>query len=492
MRDQTRKLIAGCTPSALWLSGALGIVLFALVLTDLSAQFGYDWAVVDMPIATLAALLTCAGLIFFAATVAAQSIFSDQPAAHPKFALPLMIVAGLIARLVLFASEPALEDDYQRYLWDGAVTAHGVNPYIYAPQDAIDGGPDHPLAEIAKTAGVTLDRINHKSLTTIYPPVAQAALALAHMLKPFSLVSWRSVLLIADVATLAFLLAFLNLLNRSHLWSALYWWNPMVLKEFFNSAHMDALILPLVLATLYLAVKKKPVAATTTLGFAIGTKIWPILLVPLVWRHAIQNSRQLALCVLVATGLCLAWLVPYSAATFGENTGTFAYAQRWTINSPLFTTVRSGLQALFALWSDPNTAAMWGSITARGLMAGCVSAVALLMARTRATDATDFLKRALIIVAALVLLAPAIYPWYALWMAPLLALVPQLGLLLLFATIPLYYTYFYFAAREVTYLYQNGIVWLVWVPVWLWCALAWWSNRSTWRGINPSAPRATL
>lgn len=466
-------------PSALWLSGALGLMVFAWLLTQFSAQFGYDWAVYDMPIISLTALLVTAGCCYFAALVFVKQISARAPFNSTGIALTLMVVAGLVARLLLVTSEPVLEDDYQRYFWDGAVTANGHNPYKSAPQTVIRDGPDHPLANIARQAGPTLERINHKNLTTIYPPLAQAVFAVTHWIRPFSLVSWRGVLLIFDVATLGLILALLTALNRSLLWSAVYWWNPIVLKEFFNSAHMDALLLPMMLGALYLAVKARPIAATVTLGCAVGVKLWPVLLAPLIWRHAAQSRLQVVVCALVLTAVCAIWLIPYLAAGLGESSGLASYAQRWTINSPLFTTVRSGLRWLVSIFSDPATATTWGSLLARGAMAGLAGVFAIALALKPTKDANDFLTRALIITAAVIFLSPAIYPWYTLWMAPLLAVLPQLGLLLLYATIPLYYTYFYFAAREMTHLYQSGVVWIVWLPVWLACVYSWCTRSRT-------------
>jgi len=344
MRNQTRQLAETTGPSALWIGGALGLILFATALTWLSDDFGYDWAVINMPIITLASLLVCAGILFFGAVFFAPHTTWPAPFNNTKFALIIMIAAGVAARLILFASEPALEDDYQRYFWDGAVTAQGFNPYNSAPQQVLDRGPAHPLADIALQSGPVLKRINHKTLTTIYPPLAQGAFAIAHIFKPFSLRSWRSLVLLADLATLGLILALLTLLNRSLLWSAVYWWNPIVLKEFFNSAHMDALILPFVMGALYLALKARPVAATVALGCAVGMKVWPVLLAPLIWRQTIKRPAQLVIVIGVFAALCALWIAPYIAAGFGENSGTVSYAQRWTINSPLFTSLRSTLR----------------------------------------------------------------------------------------------------------------------------------------------------
>lgn len=478
MRDQARQLALRLKPSAVWIAGALGLIAFSVLLTDLSRQFGYDRAVIDMPILTLAALILTAGVFFFAGTAFLKAALPHAPSVSSRLVLGLVLIAGLLARLMLFASEPALEDDYQRYLWDGAVTAHGHNPYKHAPADVLDAGPSGALFELVAEAGPVISRINHPNLTTIYPPLAQAGFALAHAIAPFSLASWRALILLADIATLALMLILLGQLGRTPLWVTLYWWNPIVLKEFFNSAHMDALLLPFLLAALLLALKLRPVLATTCLTLAAGIKIWPVLLAPLIWRHAVKNIWQFVICCAVFAGVLAVYALPYLAAGgLTESSGTTAYAQRWTINSPLFTTIRGTVRDALLFVTDPQSAAKWGSISTRALMAAIAAGMALWMARSPTQGAEDVLRRALIIVAALIFVMPAVYPWYTLWMAPLLVFVPELGLLVLMATIPLYYTYFYFAAREMTHVFQNGVTWTVWLPVWLGCAASWAQHR---------------
>ena len=96
-------------------------------------------------------------------------------------------MAGLAARLILIPSEPMLEDDYQRYLWEGGVVAAGLNPYATSPRSANEAGPQTKLGALAHASGDVIDRVAHAGLKTIYPPVAQAAFALAHKLNPWSL-----------------------------------------------------------------------------------------------------------------------------------------------------------------------------------------------------------------------------------------------------------------------------------------------------------------
>ena len=45
-----------------------------------------------------------------------------------------IVAAGIVFRLILLFSDPIEEIDLYRYLWDGAVTTTGVNPYRYSPE----------------------------------------------------------------------------------------------------------------------------------------------------------------------------------------------------------------------------------------------------------------------------------------------------------------------------------------------------------------------
>ena len=227
-----------------WALGGLLVATFGAVLTPLSPLFGYEYDVSEMPVLWLVGVLVFAGLVYF---FCLPQLIADSLACGPReirLILVGIVAAGLAARLVLFASEPILEDDYQRYLWDGAVTANGHSPYAVSPKDALVNGSGD-LGRLAQEGEPVTQRINHPDLKTVYPPVAQGAFALAYLIKPWSLTAWPSVVLLFDLATLGIILLLLRDIGRSPLWSVLYWWNPVVIKELFNSAHMEAVVLPL-------------------------------------------------------------------------------------------------------------------------------------------------------------------------------------------------------------------------------------------------------
>ncbi|MFA5950090.1 MAG: glycosyltransferase 87 family protein [Hyphomicrobium sp.] len=460
---------AGVTPAAFvrllwkWSAASGATIFFAISLTALSFGFGYDVEVVDMPCLFLVAVLMTAGAAY-ALTIPRLLVDTHQVSDGQRHRLLwIMLAGGLLARLALFASEPILEDDFQRYLWDGGVTAHGYNPYAVSPLAVMLGHVQGPLSELGADAGDVLPRINHKPLTTIYPPVAQGAFALAHLIEPWSLAAWRGVLLSFDLATLALLVALLDLTGRSRLWSALYWLNPVVLKEVFNSAHMEAIVLPFVLLALLLASRRRPLMATAALSLAAGAKFWPALLLPLVVRQLWGERVRLAAAALIFLGLMALWLTPMAINGVNETTGLAAYVDRWQTNSALFPTV-VGLLTPLHDWIGFSSVDAGGM--ARALIAVVLAALGIGVARRQLEGADDLIRRASIIVAALVLLSPAQLPWYTVWMAPFLVFRPYGAFLVLTALIPLYYTRFYLVAHELAGAFEAYVVWVIWAPAW--------------------------
>ncbi len=443
----------------------VGCVLLTscVVLTLASSMFGYDYAVRDMPVFWLAGGLAGAGILYLALPpIICASRLIRAPALRQL--LWIMLGMGVAMRLILFASEPALEDDYQRYLWDGAVTAHGLSPYAVSPEAAMKADPSlTALGQLGKESGPVLGRINHPELRTIYPPVAQGVFAFSHWLAPWDLNAWRTLLMLADIAAVGMLLLLLRSLGRSPLWAALYWWNPIVLKEVYNSAHMDALLPPLLLGALLLSLRNRPLAATASLTIAAGIKIWPVILLPLVWRKCLDQRRIFILCVGLAAVACALFAWPMVSAGLNQSSGIVAYADRWTTNSALSPLiVEASRWAVEALGAD----ALRPGFVARAIIALMLASIVLWQCWRPAETARTEVDKWLIVAAAMFLLSPAQFPWYYLWIVPFLALRPVPGLLLLTATLPLYYSAFYFLSHDTYSVFKEGIVWLIWLPAW--------------------------
>jgi hypothetical protein len=105
------------------------------------------------------------------------------------FVLCLLLVA-VFSRVVLFDVPPeTLSDDVYRYVWDGKVQWHGINPYRFAPA----------AEELTPLQEPFHAKINHPFQQTIYPPVAQLLFVLAYLLAGSHLWGLRLVYLAFDL-----------------------------------------------------------------------------------------------------------------------------------------------------------------------------------------------------------------------------------------------------------------------------------------------------
>ena len=257
----------------------LGVMIAAALigLSALSWAFPYD---VDLSDAPLGLYVGLAGL--------AAGLWMWLP--HKLKSLPasrnciiVVFLIGIAARGAMFFSTPVLEDDSYRYLWDGAVTARGIDPYKYAPSEAaslplfienrsISKSEDVAALEALATEHSDIhERINYPYIATIYPPLTQAAFATAHWIAPFNLNGWRTVLLLVDITAFILLITLLKAYDRAREWSALYWWNPIVILQSFGAGHMDLLIVPFLLAAILFAKNARFSWATLSLAGAAST-----------------------------------------------------------------------------------------------------------------------------------------------------------------------------------------------------------------------------
>lgn len=431
---------------------------YAVLLAVLSHRFAGDSITREHALVWLAGGGVVAGALYLVGLYRARQI---------GFTLaPMWItVIAITARLIVSMSPPMLESDYQRYLWDGAVVAHGINPYRHAPADILSDstrGPDAvPIADLVRDAGSVLPSINHPSLTTIYPPVAQAAFAGAYMVAPFNPNGLRVVFCVAEAGAMLLLGRLLRALALPPSQLAWFAWNPILLREVYSSLHMDVLLLPLIAAALLAAIRGRTGLSAALLVVASAVKVWPIVLAPLVMRPLARQWHRLIVAVCGLGVLALLLWLPVLLVPLGENSGFLAYGRGWQNNDGFF---RAGIwvteRVLNLLHIEP-----WLSHTLmRIASASALAGLLLWQLRTPANTPASLLNRALVIVGALFLLSPTQFPWYWLWCLPLLTLRPSLPLLAYTALLPIYYV-----QNQVPYPLSH---WLQHAPVWALLAFA--------------------
>jgi len=96
------------------------LIFVHLASARISADFEYGTHPAQRPIVLCVCIGMIAGVLYLFAALVVRNIPCS------KTLLAWAIAAGFIMRAVLMNSTPILEDDYYRYLWDGAVTASGL------------------------------------------------------------------------------------------------------------------------------------------------------------------------------------------------------------------------------------------------------------------------------------------------------------------------------------------------------------------------------
>jgi hypothetical protein len=177
-------------------------------------------------------------------------------------------------------------------------------------------------------------------------------------------------------------------------------WNPLLAVEVTGSGHIDIVGALLLVVSAAALVRRWRATAAVALGLAIAVKFLPLVLVPLYWERV--RIRDAALAAAVVALLYLPFL-NHGSIPIGS-LGT--YVQNFRFNSPVFAALHQVAppQLLVGL------AVMVGLVTATWIRK---SAPAL------SPDQFAWSQFAWPMAACLVC-APAVFPWYLLWLLPFL------------------------------------------------------------------------
>lgn len=421
------------SPRIFW--GVTGLTLIGChaALAFLSTQFGYDRSLSEQPVVTMVAIEFAAGAVFLFAVW--RGVFKRSA---KDDVLPWLVCVGIFMRGIMFVSTPMLEYDYYRYLWDGAVLAHGINPFDFSPKQAIEATAPVPrtLVRLARESGDVIGRVSFPKLRTIYPPVAQATFAAAYLLRPWNEFALRTVLAIFDVATLVILLIVLRSLRLPCVLAAVYWWNPLVVREIFNTMHLDVIALPFALAAIVLALKGRQVEAAITLALAVASKLWPLVLLPVILWPLLKAPRRFVFSLGVFGIASAILFLPVYLSGIDSSSGFVAYGRYWEMNDAAYRLISWGVKYILAGLSLDTSLTQ---ITTRGVVLVAVAFWILWLSGNTSADSKQVWTHCLLIVAAVFLLSPTAFPWYFLWAVPFLAISPMPSLLVLNCCLPLYY-----------------------------------------------------
>jgi len=183
----------------------------------------------------------------------------------------------------------------------------------------------------------------------------------------------------------------------------LYAWNPLVVKVFAGSGHIDAVLVAALAGMGYAWARDARGGLAAAFGLAVLAKLSPLVLLPLVARR-VGLAR-----LLIAAAIVVAGYAPFAGAGAGVFAGLGTFAREWEFNAGPFRALRAGVAPFV---HDPEAGA-------RALAAVTIFAGAMWLARDAAGRPERFAGAASYSLGLLLLVSPAVMPWYVSWLLPL-------------------------------------------------------------------------
>jgi alpha-1,6-mannosyltransferase len=304
----------------------------------------------------------------------------------PQFSRRFLVIGLLLAAVwhIEFLRLPSgADDDIHRYVWDGRVQRLGYNPYLVIPSD-----PAFKELHTPETRN-----LNNPDLLSPYPAGAQLFFRTVTAIHESTL-AFKLAFVACEIAIAFVLLQMLRRKEKAHLVLA-FVWNPLLAIEVAGSGHIDivgALFLVISAAAL---VRRWRAIAALTFGLAVAVKFLPIVLLPLYWKRVRIRDAVFAA---AAVGLLYLPFLDHGRIPFGS-LGTIV--QSFRFNGPVFATL--------SRVANPQL------VAAFAVLVGLATAAWLRRAATEWSPEAFAWP-----MAASLLCAPAVFPWYLLWLIPFL------------------------------------------------------------------------
>ncbi len=200
---------------------------------------------------------------------------------------------GIFIRFALLFSMPNLTDDFYRFIWDGQLITHGINPYVITPTEFIQH--NYLNKDFNGLNEQLYAQLNSKEYFTIYPPLSQCLFSIATILsigpqngihnELMNIVILKLFIFLFEVGTILLIPKILKLLNLPATLQLIYVLNPLIIIELTGNLHFEAMMIFFLVFALYLLLKNNLTLSAIVFGFSIGAKLWPIMLLPLFFKY---------------------------------------------------------------------------------------------------------------------------------------------------------------------------------------------------------------
>jgi hypothetical protein len=325
-----------------------------------------------------------------------------------------IIIFALMFRITLLPATPS--DDIYRYLWEGKLQLNGINPYSHPPESS----------SLEHLRDGFFSDINHKHLSTIYPPLTLMVFAITDYVS-HTITSMKSVFLIFDVLSIFILLRFLRVMGKDSHNVLTYAWSPLILISFAARGHCDSLQIFLVILALYLYALRKNLRTAVSIGLAAMSKFIFIIIAPF-----LITGKKLRYVIVLFSVIAVLYL-PYMSAGKGLFSTLLHFGTQYHFND-------SAHFLIFCLCI--------GSPLASKIVTALIFGAVLLYLYKKhlnllTTDDVEMnnsvLNSAFVAIGTFLILAPTLHPWYLTWIVPFLCFNKNRAWLVLTGTVICYY-----------------------------------------------------
>lgn len=344
--------------------------------------------------------LAVAGIAYL---LAIREFFSTPT--FPRRVIVFGLVLAALWQLLFLVMPPGSDDDVHRYVWDGRVQRLGYNPYIVVPSDPALGRLHTPETRT----------LNHPGLPSPYPAGAELffrGITAIHE----SAFALKVAFVVCNFAIVLVLFDILRCSRQGEHWILAFAWHPLLAIDVAGSGHVDILGALLLLVSFAALGRRWRAVAALAFGLAVAVKFLPIVLLPLYWRRV--RVRDAVLTAIVV-GLLYVPFLNHGRIPIGS-LGTYVHS--FWFNDPVF----AALGRVIVPEAAVGLAVLVGLVTAFWL-------------RKKSVASSDAFAWPM---AASLLCAPVVYPWYLLWLLPFLRSASTLPILVWTVSIlPTYYVW---------------------------------------------------
>ena len=345
--------------------------------------------------------------LFLLFSISFLAIKAKQPPEDKQFSsnisIPLfIIVSGIIFRLTLFPAVPTTSPDVYRYIWEGKIVSHGINPY-QVPPDAVQLNQYH---------SDVWEKVGFKNMTSIYPPAAQLIFLMGYNLTGESVLGLKIIYLLCEFITLLFLFKLLKLKGKNPEYLILYAWLPIPIMEYFINTHIDVAGITFFILFLYYIEKRRYNLSSVFYSLSFLVKLYPLMLFPLLIKKL--GIRKLLPFTLIFLIILISFYAPFLTSDLSIKNTLATYIARWEFNGAVFNLSKIIL----------------GRESAR-ILCGIllITSIAVISYKYK-----DFVNGAFGVLLSFVIFATTLYPWYLGWIASLNPLMNFYSLFSLFLT----------------------------------------------------------